>query len=1003
MKNAFKLFKMDLKKVAKTPAVWIILAGLAILPSFYAWFNLWAMWDPYGNTGHIKVAVVNEDKGDTIRGKKVNVGNTMVNTLKKNKSFDWQFVSREKADHEIKMGKYFAGIYIPSKFTHEITGTLRKQPQKADVEFKVNQKINAVASKLTDTGSSVVVEKANEQFNKTVTRALLEEANKAGLTIEENVPTINKIKNAVYSADKALPKINDFANKIVYLNNHQADLDKYANDFRKLGNYKGDILDAQKKLNEVNGAIPQLNEKAKLILALNNYMPKIEKALNFAADDVPAQFPKINQGLNIASQGIDQANGQLNDAKGFVTQVRSRVGDYQDAIRRAQDLNRRNQQQIPQNSAANNETSNSAPAAGNGVASTPPSAPSGDTAPNNNVTQNTAPNNNVTQNTAPNSNNAPVSTTPQSTSGKKDGQSFVDITTTQVSTANENTQNITDKDVKSMEAALTGSLLSLSNNLDTQAKAAQKDSQALRNISYGILASDKPSDFRESLDNVKSGLEYTTQYNQQFIDTLKEIEKNENVDLSKEIDKVKAANNRINESLRLVNQLSNALKNGSSGTAEATKLLDQLSKLDSSLSSFRDYVKKDLNSSLVSISQRIMDELNKGQTALSNVQSKLNTIDQVINSGQAILKNGKTRIDRLQTVLPSIEQQYISAVKNAQANFPKVKSDVAKAANFVRNDLPQLEQRLTNATASVNKNLPTLLNGYDQAVGLLNKNQPQAKKALSDLADFSQNKLPDVEKDLKKANKIFKKLDKDDAVDKLIDTLKNDLKKQAGIIANPINKKTVDVFPVKDYGSGMTPFYTALSVWVGALLMVSLLTVDNKHKSLESVLTTRQVFLGKAGFFIMLGMLQALIVSVGDLLILKAGVESPVLFVLITIFCSIIFNSIVYTCVSLLGNPGKAIAIVLLVLQIAGGGGTFPIQTTPQFFQNISPYLPFTYAIDSLRETVGGIVPEILITKLIILTLFGIGFFVVGLILKPVTDPLMKRVSEKVDQSNVTE
>lgn len=990
MKNAFKLFKMDLKKVAKTPAVWIILAGLAILPSFYAWFNLWAMWDPYGNTGHIKVAVVNEDKGDTIRGKKVNVGNTMVNTLKKNKSFDWQFVSREKADHEIKMGKYFAGIYIPSKFTHEITGTLRKQPQKADVEFKVNQKINAVASKLTDTGSSVVVEKANEQFNKTVTRALLEEANKAGLTIEENVPTINKIKNAVYSADKALPKINDFANKIVYLNNHQADLDKYANDFRKLGNYKGDILDAQKKLNEVNGAIPQLNEKAKLILALNNYMPKIEKALNFAADDVPAQFPKINQGLNIASQGIDQANGQLNDAKGFVTQVRSRVGDYQDAIRRAQDLNRRNQQQIPQNSAANNETSNSAPAAGNGVASTPPS---GDTAPNNNVPQNTAPN----------SNNAPVSTTPQSTSGKKDGQSFVDITTTQVSTANENTQNITDKDVKSMEAALTGSLLSLSNNLDTQAKAAQKDSQTLRNISYGILASDKPSDFRESLDNVKSGLEYTTQYNQQFIDTLKEIEKNENVDLSKEIDKVKAANNRINESLRLVNQLSNALKNGSSGTAEATKLLDQLSKLDSSLSSFRDYVKKDLNSSLVSISQRIMDELNKGQTALSNVQSKLNTIDQVINSGQAILKNGKTRIDRLQTVLPSIEQQYISAVKNAQANFPKVKSDVAKAANFVRNDLPQLEQRLTNATASVNKNLPTLLNGYDQAVGLLNKNQPQAKKALSDLADFSQNKLPDVEKDLKKANKIFKKLDKDDAVDKLIDTLKNDLKKQAGIIANPINKKTVDVFPVKDYGSGMTPFYTALSVWVGALLMVSLLTVDNKHKSLESVLTTRQVFLGKAGFFIMLGMLQALIVSVGDLLILKAGVESPVLFVLITIFCSIIFNSIVYTCVSLLGNPGKAIAIVLLVLQIAGGGGTFPIQTTPQFFQNISPYLPFTYAIDSLRETVGGIVPEILITKLIILTLFGIGFFVVGLILKPVTDPLMKRVSEKVDQSNVTE
>ena len=69
--------------------------------------------------------------------------------------------------------------------------------------------------------------------------------------------------------------------------------------FRKLGNYKGDILDAQKKLNEVNGAIPQLNEKAKLILALNNYMPKIEKALNFAADDVPAQFLKLIKDLTL--------------------------------------------------------------------------------------------------------------------------------------------------------------------------------------------------------------------------------------------------------------------------------------------------------------------------------------------------------------------------------------------------------------------------------------------------------------------------------------------------------------------------------------------------------------------------------------------------------------------------------------------------------------------------------------------------------------------------------
>mgnify|MGYP002655917809 FL=1 len=951
MKNALKLFITDLKRVAKTPGVWIILIGLAILPSFYAWFNLWAMWDPYGNTGHIKVAVVNEDSGDKIRGKKINVGDSMVKSLKKNDSFDWQFVSREKADHEIKMGKYYAGIYIPSKFTHEITGTLRKHPQKADVNFKVNQKINAVAAKLTDTGSSLVVEKANEQFNKTVTQALLSEANKVGLTLEDNVPTINKIKNAVYQANNALPKINEFADKVIYLNNHQDELDNYANKFRDLGKYKDNITDAQDKLNAVNAAVPALNERAKLILALNDYMPNIERLLNVAANDVPNQFPKINKGVNIASQGIDVANDQLTDAQGYLTQAKQRVKDYQDAAGRAQDVN----------GAVNNDLRNQ-------------------------------------QSTAQQSANQ---------THKDAGRSYSNMHTSQVSTNGDASPKgdtvLSDNDVESMNTALTESLLSLSNQTDKQAQATQQDIKALKNISYGIIASDKPTQFKEPLDNVKSRLENATKYNQQMIDILSELEKSEHVDLSKEIKQIKQANNQINDSLRKTNQLIDALSNGSSGQSEAVKVLRSLPKLNSNLDAFRSYIKKELNQKLLSVSNEITDQLNKGQNTLSTIQSKLNTINQVINAGQDILSKGKERIDTIQSALPGIEQTYINAMRTAQDYFPTVKKDVAQAADFVRNDLPQLEQELANVTQSVNQNLPALFNRYDNAVNLLNENQPRAKEGLASLANFAENKLPDVEKDLKKADKVFKKLDKDDAVDKLIDTLKNDLKKQADTIANPINKKTTDVFPVKDYGSGMTPFYTALSIWVGGLLMVSLLSVDNKHEHLRPILTKRQIYLGKAGFFFMLGVIQALIVSIGDLVILKAAVESPVLFVSIAVFSSLVFNSIIYTCVSMLGNPGKAVAIILLVLQIAGGGGTFPIQTAPQFFQTISPYLPFTYAIDALRETVGGIVPEILITKVVVLTLFGLGFIIFGVCMKPVMDPLMRKIAKRAAESKVTE
>ena len=759
-----------------------------------------------------------------------------------------------------------------------------------------------------------------------------------GIQLEDEVPTINKIKNAVYAAHDSLPQINKIADRIEYLNDHQDDLDKYANQFRALGNYKGDILDAQQKLNDVNAAIPSLNEKAKLILALNEYMPNIEKLLDVASNDIPAQFPKINRGVDIASEGLDLANTRLNDAQGYLTSAQQRVGDYQEAAGRAQEVNNQANSALRQ----------------------------------------------------------------QSTSGLSQYQIQKLSTDSSQDTVNDN-QIVSNNDVKSMNSALAEALLTLSSNSDNQAKATQSDIKALKDISYGVIGSNRPTEFNDMLRNLKTRLENSSKSNQQLIDVLKELEKREHVDLSSQIKQVESANNRISDSLRSTNQLIDALKNGSSGKAEAVNVLRSLPDLNKALGNYRDFIKNDLNNRLLVVSNQITQELSKGQNTLSDVQSKLNTINRVIIAGQDIVTDGQNRIANIQSELPALEQTYINAMQTAQKYFPTVKKDVANAADFVRNDLPDLEQQLANATATVNTNLPTLFNKYDNAVDLLNQNQPRAKEALANVANFSENRLPDIEKDLNKANKIFKKLDEDDAVDKVIDALKNDLKKQADVVANPIHKKQVDVFPVKDYGSGMTPFYTSLSIWVGALLLVSLLSVDNKHEALEDELTKRQIYLGKGAFFIMMGIIQALIVTIGDLVILKAQVESPTLFILVALCGAIVFNTIVYTCVSLLGNPGKAIAIILLVLQIAGGGGTFPVVTAPKFFQTISPYLPFTYVIDSLRETVGGIVPEILITKMIILILFGLGFFILGILVKPVLDPIMRKISKRVAESKVTE
>lgn len=127
---------------------------------------------------------------------------------------------------------------------------------------------------------------------------------------------------------------------------------------------------------------------------------------------------------------------------------------------------------------------------------------------------------------------------------------------------------------------------------------------------------------------------------------------------------------------------------------------------------------------------------------------------------------------------------------------------------------------------------------------------------------------------------------------------------------------------------------------------------------------------------------QALIVSLGDIYLLKVYVSNKSIFILFSIFISIIFSMIIYTLVSVFSNVGKALGVILLVLQISASGGTFPIEVTPGFFQRINPLLPFTYAVSGMREAVGGVIEGILLRDIIILLIYFTLSILLALLLK---------------------
>ncbi|WP_051186000.1 YhgE/Pip family protein [Neobacillus bataviensis] len=172
MGKIWRIYKTDWKNIFSVPTVALLIGALMLLPSAYAWVNIKSMWDPYSNTSGIKVAVANEDAGAEIQGKNINVGNDTVKSLKKNHKLGWVFVTRSDAVKGVEKGKYYAYLIIPKDFSKKLTSILEINPQKPKIVFGVNEKINAVAPKITSSGASSITTQISQAFVKTVGDAL---------------------------------------------------------------------------------------------------------------------------------------------------------------------------------------------------------------------------------------------------------------------------------------------------------------------------------------------------------------------------------------------------------------------------------------------------------------------------------------------------------------------------------------------------------------------------------------------------------------------------------------------------------------------------------------------------------------------------------------------------------------------------------------------------------------------------------------------------------------
>ncbi len=722
MKNIFRIFIQDIRNIRKNLIIFIVVIGITILPALYAWFNIAANWDPYSNTGELPFAVCSEDKGYTFKNIKINAGDKIVDGLKENDKMGWRFVTSDEAIQGVKSGKYYAAVIIPKDFSKNLISVTTGNPEQAKLQYYVNNKINAIAPKITDKGIEAIEQSVDEQYVSTIAETA---STVLGLTSEE-------IED----------KKDELAEKLVdALNTAKDDIDSFS--------------------------------------ATNDLLISTLKSTDTLVKNTKSLIPGIKKDLSRA--GI-----MIGDIKSVLDGVKDTAGQFTESIEELFD----------------------------------------------------------------------------------DGEIYAD-------------------------------------------------------------------DISKRTDEI-----------------FEKVKEDSDLDVEKVIDKLNA-----------IQSVSNVQLNK---TKSIVKTLGRVNiNLDVSV-------------------KMPLKHLNKGIDKINKLNEKNTDIVKKIKETGEIPSDAESQIE---DIVSSIESEFTAA----RTAYKGIKSDIDKAFSKSMDSLDGIADFSTTLSLS-DKDLKKVVDsGSDLIV------------SLEDIFINLDGYFKKIDKKIDDTIKHINNLKKDDTLENMLLPIIKNPKQLGEFISNPVETETNSIYPVDNYGSAMTPFYSSLALWVGGVVLVAVLAVDLTESYRRKILNTKpsQEFFGRYLLFFMMGQIQAWIIALGDLFFLKAQCKNPVLFVLTCLVSSFVYTLFIYSITITFSVIGKALAVIILVLQIAGSGGTFPVEVLPPAFRTMSPFLPFRYGIDAMRECIVGADMSSYWTNMGKLLLFLIPGLIIGLLLRKPCIKIIEFFNNKIEDSDL--
>ncbi len=553
-----------------------------------------------------------------------------------------------------------------------------------------------------------------------------------------------------------------------------------------------------------------------------------------------------------------------------------------------------------------------------------------------------------------------------------------------------------------------------------QAKISNHLIQVISKTSLGAMGgiSNMTDDITPKLTEMKKSLQ---RLDAQLVNSKKLAENNKNMigDLDKSLASSKASLDAIKRTMNSAKKINDdigsmatdatsGIQNSSaslkSALRDVSRILESSVNLAQSLNSIGD---KGAQQAVISIGN-IKDKIDQAATRVNNISQVLNDIN-VVNSN--VLNNAVTRLNNEYRSLTDASSRLAGIIDQVNSTSSLTYSQVQDIVNIVAdsnkgiNDIiSDFDDLVTRPLSRVNGNVSTItgdirsmvdstgqlypsVNNFINTASTLNGRVGSSITILESSIDILRGQVSD-------SIKMIDEIQNNKDLKAFNNVIKSNILERADFIKNPVEIKEEKLYKMANYGSSMAPFYSVLAAWVGVIILSTILSTEpsKQYRSIDR-------YLGRLSFFLILSLIQSIIISTGDLLLLGVTAKEPVLFILILMLCSIAFCILIFTLVSCFKTLGKGIAMFLLVIQIGGSGGTFPVQMTPTFFRTINSVIPFTYGINACREAIGGVYMQNLLGDIVALLLFAIIPLIFGIMFKEDINDLLEPLSEKFEKS----